>query len=263
MKVIFVLAIFITGCISTPVRVENLPEQKLIDNPQQLELQKRSINTLITDADKCYLKHTVSSLHKSIHLAQEVIKKDAHYSGAYWRTSRAYHSLYDLIDNDEKKDLYALEGIKYAQQGMQANSKSPECLYYQAVCLGLYSQLHPITSLGRIRQMIESGKQAVEIDGSIFYGGPHRLLGYIYLQAPESLGFGDLDLALEHFEQALEIAPNHAGNLVAMAQAHIEDDSLEEAKKLLKEVLSRENFDDIPHALEQSKKEAKKLLSSL
>ena len=264
MKVWFVAicGMLFTACCSTPVNVENLP-QKIQQSKENEQKQQEWIKKQIAEVDELYLQHNVDSLNQSISLAKSVIEKDPYWVDAYWRVSRSYHSLYDLVDDNSKKDFFALEGIKYAQQGMQADSKSAPCLYYQAICLGLYSQLHTLTSMGRIQQMLESGKKAVEIDGSFSNAGPHRLLGYIYLQAPESLGIGDLDLAIEHFTKAMEIAPNYAGNLVARAQVHIEDDELEEAKKLLQQVITRQDFVDMPHALQESKKEAQKLLDSI
>ncbi|BBM84273.1 tetratricopeptide repeat protein [Candidatus Uabimicrobium amorphum] len=260
--ILFVCAVFFTACCSTPVSVENLP-QKTLQSKEEQQQQQKLIEKLMVQVDELYLQHNVDSLEKSIAMAKSAIEKDPYYADAYWRVSRAYHSLYDLTDDNDKKDSFALAGIKYAQQGMQADSKSAPCLYYQAICLGLYSQLHTLTSMGRIEQMLKSGKKAAEIDGSFSNAGPHRLLGYIYLQAPESLGIGDLDLAIEHFEKAMEIAPNYAGNLVARAQVHIEDDELEEARELLQQVVSREDFVDMSHALQESKKEAQKLLESI
>lgn len=259
---VIILGMLLTACCSTPVNVENLP-QKVQKTQEEQQQQQQWIEQQIAAVDELYLQHSIDSLNQSISLAKSVIEKDPYYTDAYWRVSRSYHSLYDLTEDNSKKDFFALEGIKYAQQGMQSDSKSAPCLYYQAICLGLYSQLHTLTSMGRIQQMLESGKKAAEIDGSFSNAGPHRLLGYVYLQAPESLGIGDLDLAIEHFTKAIELAPNYSGNLVARAQVHIEEDELEEAKKLLQQVLSRQNFVDMPHALQESKKEARRLLESI
>lgn len=261
MKILITIFIVLTfmACHKTPVKIQDLPQNV----PTNSVEQKKHIEALLKDIDKLYLQHNIESLNNSIAKAKEIIDLNPYCSDAYWRISRAYHSLYDLTESEEQKNSFSLEGIKYAQQGMKANPKSAACLYYQAVSLGLYSKLHTLTSLGRIQQMIESAKEAITIDESFSNAGPHRLLGYVYLQAPETLGIGDLDLALEHFEKARKIAPNYAGNLVAMAQAYIEDDLIEEAEELLKEVLSRTDFVDMPHALEQSKQEAQELLDTL
>ncbi len=106
--------------------------------------------------------------------------------------------------------------------------------HYRAVVLGLVARQDPLKGPDAMKSMVADGRKAAQIDGGFEQGGPHRLLGGLYLKAPgPPTGVGSPRRALHHLKKAVELAPQHPGNLVLLAQAHQAVDAPTEAAALL------------------------------
>lgn len=212
--------------------------------------------------DRAHDRLTRKGVMKARAIAKSRLGK-GHDDEAYWRLCRSNHWLYDHARTDAKKIQWAQEGIKFAEKGIKANSKSAGCHYYYAVCLGLYSQHFQLKALlGNVSKMIAMGKKAVRLDPKFDDAGPHRLLGFIYLEAPGFLG-GDTKKAVFHFQSAVLIAPKLAYNLIGLARAYIEDDQEEAARAILKRIIKGRKFLDDNTGILKFKRQARKLLKDL
>ena len=84
-------------------------------------------------------------------------------------------------------------------------------------------------ALGRLPKLQQTLKAAVEKPEQDM-GGPLRVLGMLYLSAPEWLqGIGDLEKALDLLSQASSKYPAQPQNHIFYAKALIEDDDFENA----------------------------------
>ncbi len=105
---------------------------------------------------------------------------------------------YECLEHASKLDVPGIYWA-YANQGKWAVAMG------FATVLKHKSKLHAFIS------------RVAELDADYYYGAADRGLGAYYAKAPSFAG-GDLDLALEHFEKSLAVAPDYVGTKVLMAE---------------------------------------------
>ncbi len=176
-------------------------------------------------------------LKKSLAAANRILAGDPKHGEAAWRAARAlYLKTYDPAGDAGELSARCMDVSAVAT----AYSKGAEAAYYAALCMGARAKARQIEGLDLVPRMEKAGKAALEADPEIFDAGPHRLLGGIYLWAPAwPASVGDLDLALEHFEAACEIAPDWAENHMLLAFALFEDEQYDEARAALDRAKAR------------------------
>ncbi|MEM7676375.1 MAG: hypothetical protein AAF449_10270 [Myxococcota bacterium] len=182
-------------------------------------------------------------LDRSLAAANRILAAQPNHGEAAWRAARAlYLQTYATSDDHGKRTERCLDVSAVAT----AYSDRAEAHYYKALCMGARANARQIEGLDLVPRMEEAGKAALAADQGIEHAGPHRLLGGIYLFAPAwPASIGDLDLALEHLNAAVELAPDWAENHLLLAHALVEDEqyaegraALNRAKKLLDGPLS-------------------------
>lgn len=98
-----------------------------------------------------------------------------------------------------------------------------EGYYYRAVATGLFAQENAVYGLDAMGQIRADGRRAVELDPAFDSGGPHRVLGGLYLYAPgPPSGVGSIRRAIVELEAAFRIAPDHPENMLFLATAYVE-----------------------------------------
>ena len=95
-----------------------------------------------------------------------------------------------------------------------------ESYYLRAVAAGLLADADASFGLDAMAQIQADAKRAIEIAPAVERGGPHRVLGALYLHAPgPPAGPGSTRRAIKQLEKAVEIGPDHPGNLMFLARA--------------------------------------------
>jgi tetratricopeptide (TPR) repeat protein len=79
-------------------------------------------------------------------------------------------------------------------------------LFWAAACWGNWiglnlSSIEAVAELPRVELMM---RRALELDEGFYYGGPHLFMGIWYASRPKIAG-GNLDLAQDHFQKAIEL----------------------------------------------------------
>ncbi|NIP60117.1 MAG: tetratricopeptide repeat protein [Gemmatimonadetes bacterium] len=139
-------------------------------------------------------------------------------------------------------EAYADSAVVLANTALRADSSRVEPYYWRAIASGLYARHNRLTAgrdaMSRIR---EDATAAIRIDPTFEHGGPHRVLGTLYLRAPgPPTGVGSLRRALHHLERAREVAPDHPENLLPLAEAYLEAGRRADAEALLEGLLQSE-----------------------
>lgn len=87
--------------------------------------------------------------------------------------------------------------------------------YLYAVLAGLKAEKEPLKGLGMVPVIQREARAALRLSPEVDQGGPDRVLGDLYLQAPGfPVSIGDPSRAVSHYRAAVEIAPvieNHLG----------------------------------------------------
>lgn len=94
------------------------------------------------------------------------------------------------------------------------------CDYALALALGVQAREHPAGAVQRLPEMARLLRSAAGKDPQLDDAGPSRVLAILLLRAPGwPLGPGDPEAALEEARRAAELAPGHAPNQLALAEA--------------------------------------------
>lgn len=167
-------------------------------------------------------------------------------------------------DADRQSDL-AEQAITLCNTAIQAESGRVEGYFYRAVAIGLFVQENKLKGRSGMSDIRADARRAIELDSTFSHGGPYRVLGTLYLRAPAPpTGLGSVRRALQSLERAYEVAPTHPGNILRLAEAHLEADHPQEAASLLDRFDSVLDSYDGPDLTEEAwRKEAKDLRSQL
>lgn len=202
--------------------------------------------------------------------------------------ARGYYLLGNGHLTDEAEMLDAFDkGAAYGERGMATNDafrgcveggeKDYKCLshltrddiattYWTYATIGKWSAIKGFSYIVKNKSKLKSIADWVQAtDPQFFYGAGDRILGTYYAKAPSAFG-GDLDLAKQHFDASLAIAPNYLGTKVLMAQYYatkLQDKDL--FRQLCEEVIAADP-NSIPELLPEQKLEqgnARRLLEQI
>lgn len=170
-----------------------------------------------------------------------VIEEDPECGWAYGLLAEIYYWTGEYADPEDKLFYYG-EGVKYGEQGVEADEDSLEANFWLAVNYGSYGNEKGIMkSLSLISPIKELVEKVFEIDESYFYGGPWRILGRLYNKAPGfPISIGDNKKSLECFERALEFGPKFYLNHLFIAELFISERKYEQAREHLEWILNAE-----------------------
>lgn len=161
----------------------------------------------------------------------------------------------DFEDEDEGPS--PLEDAKAARAAAEIAVRSyPDsgvAHYLLAFAIGLNARLNPIMGLDLVPAMEQEALLAARLDPGVDDGGPDRMLGKLYLRAPDPpVSVGSLEKSLERFRAAVRIAPDHAANRIGLARALLADEEAAVACDELAGALKRMSFGGDPEDLEKA-----------
>lgn len=166
-------------------------------------------------------------------------------------------------EEDGPRRAYAEKGVHFGRAAVADDDWSAAGHYRLALALGYYAREDQARALSMIEEMEAEAKRAAEMDEAQSGAGPHRYLALLYAQAPGfPTSIGDIDLAYEHAERALEIAGDEPANHVAMAEVLLEDGEDEAAIERLETALELLEGVDGPGA-ERTRREVAALLEEI
>jgi len=223
----------LNGCFLFHVRVE--PFTYTVS-----DLSGEEISRIGVKADALYRvppPRTVENVVESYRLALSSISPFNGHRGI-WQAARAASWLAANHPDAERREFFALQGVAAGREAVRLSPGQVESHYYFALAMGRLSDLKKTPQF--IEEMAEEAGKALKIDERFDRAGPHRFLGLLHLGTVNQpmIGFGDLDLALEHLGRAVELFPGDAENRVALAEALIEDESYQEARRELDAALA-------------------------
>lgn len=132
------------------------------------------------------------------------------------------------------KSKFANAAIKHSHQAIAANSQRVEGYYYRAIASGLFAEQNRLFGKAAMHQIRKDLLTAIDLDPSFDYGGPHRVLGAVYLRAPgPPAGIGSIRRAVFHLKEAYKISDEYPENLLFLAEAYLKLKKIDEATQLL------------------------------
>jgi tetratricopeptide (TPR) repeat protein len=132
------------------------------------------------------------------------------------------------------------EGLKLAVAATEKAPSNGLAHYLYAVLAGLQAEREPLKGLAMVPIIEREAKAAALLSPGIDRGGPDRVLGDLYLQAPGiPVSIGDPARASRHYQKAVEIAPlveNRLGLVAALLKEEETSAACRELGKILKDM---------------------------
>lgn len=139
---------------------------------------------------------------------------------ALLRTAWCRIELMDAGIDQAERLRQAEYGLSIARQALPLMPDDPLPHYLMAILTGLVAENDPLRGLSLVPVIEREAAMAVELGPGIDHAGPHRLLGELYLKAPAfPVSIGDIELAVEHFREAVRIAPGYHENRLNLIDA--------------------------------------------
>ena len=158
-----------------------------------------------------------------------------------WREARGASLLGRSLGNVEQRRGLIQQAIEAGGRAIVAEPERVEGHYFLAVALAFDAEEHQ--EMERIEPLAKRAARAVEINASYDDAGPLRLLGKVYLEAPEwPTSIGDKEQAVELLERAVELAPT-ALNQHFLGEAFFHDEQLAEAQEVFELALTHAGGD--------------------
>lgn len=158
----------------------------------------------------------------------------------YLCTAAKYATWLSFNSNQNyEKSRFASGAMELAKKAVRLNNRRVEGYYFRAIAMGLFAEANKFQARDVMNKIRNDALQAIAIDKKYDHGGPHRLLGALYLRAPgPPAGIGSSRKALQHFQKAYEISPTYPENLNFLAEVYIKTESSDKAGTLLDQVIS-------------------------
>jgi tetratricopeptide (TPR) repeat protein len=201
-----------------------------------------------------------SNMENALVALDKALKLEPRNYEVAWRAARACEWLAgDWYDDKTRRAHFAQRGADYAKTAIAIDPKRVEGHYYSGTNLGLSATTKTIGAKFMVPSVRDAAKKALQIDPSYEHGGPPRLLGSLYAQAPPwPASIGDPDKGVELLEQALKIDGAYPLNNLLLADALVRAEKFDEAKKQYQAVLDAQPRSDDAHSLKKWKSLAKK-----
>ena len=179
---------------------------------------------------------------------------------AAWKAARVSTMLADdLYDDKTKRAHFSGRGVEYAKAAVELEPKRVEGHYYSGTNIGLSATTKIVGGKFDVPHVRDAEKKAMQIDATFDRGGPARVLGALYAQAPPwPASIGDPDKGVELLQQALKIGPDYVLNHLLYGDALTADEKYDEAKQQYQIVLGAQPTPETAHFLPKWKKLAKK-----
>ena len=137
------------------------------------------------------------------------------------------------------RDALAQQAVAAGQRCEQAAPGAPACDYALAIALGLQARERPSTVRDGLSQMATRLRRAADAEPGLDHAGPDRVLALLLLRAPGwPLGPGDPEEGLAAARRAAARSPEHAPNLLALAEALRATDQAEAGRAAARRALA-------------------------
>jgi hypothetical protein len=133
----------------------------------------------------------------------------------------------------------AVKGRKLAETAVTMLPKSGLAHYLYAYLTGLEAENDSLRGLELVPVIEREALLASDVNPAIDHGGPHRMLGELYLRAPAfPVSIGDSGRAVDHYRLAVDQDPEFFENRLGLAEALLAEKEPGKACFELKKILS-------------------------
>jgi tetratricopeptide (TPR) repeat protein len=148
---------------------------------------------------------------------------DVNNTTSAWRFAEACFDLAEFSTNDAQRASLAREGITAAKSAIASDPSNPAGHHYLALNLGQLARTKLFSALGLVKEMERAFLQSIKLDEKFDRAASHRSLAMLYTDAPGwPASIGSRAKARQHFDKALELAPDYPDNHLSALEAYIQ-----------------------------------------
>lgn len=137
-----------------------------------------------------------------------------------WQLGLAAFDWADAQSSDRERARIAQIGIDACHAALALQTNGAEAHYFLALNLGQLAQTKTLGALRIVPRIEQAFLAALASDETVDNAGPDRGLGLLYFEAPGwPTSVGSRTKARKHLLHAVELAPLHPGNRLALAEA--------------------------------------------
>jgi len=155
------------------------------------------------------------------------------------KAANCYAFLVKQEKNREPRLADAEKGRKLAKTAVTMLPRSGLAHYLYAYLTGLVAENDSLRGLELVPVIEREALLASDLNPAVNHGGPHRMLGELYLRAPAfPVSIGDSARAVDHYRLAVDQDPEFFENRLGLAEALLTEEEAGEACFELKKVLN-------------------------
>ena len=137
-----------------------------------------------------------------------------------WQFGRACFDLGELATNNATKAAIAEQGIAACRESIACDPKSAPAHCYLGMTIGrLADTKRNLAALKMVKEVERAFNTARELDEHFSFAAPDRNLGLLYFEAPGFISIGSRSKARQHFQRAVELAPDYPENRLCLIEA--------------------------------------------
>ena len=266
---LFALALLLCGCPVPPIKsTATVTEGQL---PDKVPALIKYADDIYTKANATPPNGVTAAMENALLALDKAHELDPKSYEAAWKAARACgwlaDEMYDPADpsrDKTKRAHFSGRGIEYAKAAIGLNPNGVEGHYYSGINLGLSATTKTIGAKFTVPSVRDAEKKAMQIDASYDKGGPPRVLGSLYANAPSwPASIGDPDKAVELLAQALKLGPDYPLNNLLLGDALMAAEQYDDAKRQYQIVLAAQPRPDDAHFLPKWKRKAEKGLEKV
>jgi tetratricopeptide (TPR) repeat protein len=150
-----------------------------------------------------------------------------------------FYKGYLAPEGSKERERFFDRGRGYGHEAITLNPRALYGNYWFASNLGMLGLCRGImASLRSIDPYRKSMSIVLDVNERFFFGGPHRGLGRLYHQAPGwPISVGNKAKAADHFERAVEIAPDFIHNRLLLVELYLDVGKKSQAREHLEWIL--------------------------
>jgi tetratricopeptide (TPR) repeat protein len=224
--------------------------------PIPTETLPNTVAELLQYAEAQAGKQDALAMQKALEALDKAHRLDPTSYESAWKAARASTWLADELSEDKnKRAQFARLGIGYAKAAIEIDRNRVEGHFYEGEDIGLLATTKLIGGRFDVPKVRDAEKRAAAIDGTYDHGGPYRVLGSLYAEAPPwPASIGDVDQGVEFLEKAVSIAPDYPFNHLRLGNAYAKQHDSAKALAEYQTVINAQPQPEFEHQLARWKR---------
>jgi tetratricopeptide (TPR) repeat protein len=250
------LALGATGCppAKPPVSAATVKDAEL----------PAEVAKLIEYADGEIKKQEASAVENAVKALDKARAAEPNNVEVMWRLARAHAWLAEEYTDEGQRADNAQKGINAGEAAVKADPNRVESQYYLGLARAEWVSVKREKAREMLPSVVEAANAAVKLNEKYDQGGPLRLLGSVYAQAPEPpVSVGDREEGVKLLQRAVSISGGHPENHLLLGDAYRMNKDLDAAEREYESVLAMAVAGPYAHRLPKWQKQAQEGLTKV